>query len=262
MDKSNAQQTKKICFLSPPAEYSMADEWHEFAKQDHFWMKWRFNILQKIIPKDFIWGKTLEVGCGNGIVMSQIEKYYGCIVSGCDLNISALRNASSGKGDLYFYDIDRKYADFKEEFSTMLLFDVLEHMKDPVNFLKSAAFHIKPGGRLIIDVPAFQLFYGRYDRMVGHYKRYDIPSLNKELRLAGFSIERSTYWGLSMVPLILARKLALCFVSDEQAIKIGFLPDSELVNHILWLLGKCECALFPKLFLGTSLLVVAQKSNE
>lgn len=257
----DTQQTENINFLSSPAEYYMSDEWYQIAKPDHFWMKWRFDILKKIIPKDFIWGRTLEIGCGNGIIGNQIEGHYGCIVSGCDLNASALRNAIPGKGELYFYDINQKYVNFKEEFSTVLLLDVLEHVKDSVNFLKSAAFHLKPGGRIIIDVPAFQLFYSQYDKIVGHLRRYSILSLNRELQLAGFSIERSTYWGLSMVPLILIRKLILRFVSDKQAIKVGFQPNSKLVNYILQLLGKCECVFFPKLFLGTSLLVIAQKKN-
>lgn len=253
------QQTKKINLLSSPTEYFMADEWHKFAKPDHFWMKWRFDILKKNIPKEFFWGKTLEIGCGNGIAKDQIESYYGCVVSGCDLNISALRDSIPGEGELYLYDINQRCANFKEEFSTLLLFDVLEHIKDPVNFLKSAAFHLKPGGRIIINVPAFQLFYSQYDKVAGHLKRYNILLLNKELQLAGFSVERSTYWGLSMVPLILIRKLTLCFVTNKKVIKVGFHPNSKLINYILELFRKCECVFFTKLYLGTSLLVIAQK---
>lgn len=254
-------QTKKINLLSSPTEYFMADEWYRFAKPEHFWMQWRFDILRKNIPKDFIWGKTLEIGCGNGIAKHQIENHYGCAVSGCDLNISALRDSIPGEGELYFYDINQRRVNFKEEFSALFLFDVLEHIKDPVNFLKSAAFHLKPGGRMIINVPAFQLFYSRYDKAAGHLKRYNMWSLNKELQLAGFNVERFTYWGLSMVPLILLRKLILCFVTNKQAIKVGFQPNSRITNYILQLLRKCECAFFPKLYLGTSLLVIAQKTK-
>ena len=129
MDKLDTQQTEKIYFLSPPTEYSMGNEWHEFAKQGHFWMKWRFNILQKIIPKDFIWGKTLEIGCGNDIVMSQIEKYYGCIVSGCDLNISALRNASSGRRRSLSLYIARIYREILGRPAYLIAYDSLGREK-------------------------------------------------------------------------------------------------------------------------------------
>jgi SAM-dependent methyltransferase len=239
----------------------MDDEWYQIAQPEHFWMKWRFDILKRFIPNDFTWGKTLEVGCGYGIAGKQIEDHYGCTVSGCDLNISALRNAVPSKGKHYFYDINQRHANLKENFDTVLLLDVLEHIESPVDFLKSAAFHIKPSGRIILNTPAIQLFYSRYDRAMGHLRRYSIPALSKELRLAGFSITCSTYWGLSMVPLILARKLVLCFVSDKQTIRVGFRPACKLVNHNLELCRRFECAFFPRTFFGTSLLVMAQKKK-
>ena len=66
--------------------------------------------------------------------------------------------------------------------------DVLEHIEEPERFLRSVFFHLSPTGRLIINVPALQIFYSKYDTLVGHLRRYDINFLRQELELAGFEI--------------------------------------------------------------------------
>ena len=250
---------KKIIFLSPESDCSMADEWYEFATSDHFWMKWRFEALRRIIPENYNWGRTLEIGCGTGVVREQIENYYGCTVAGCDLNLTALQMAIESSSPIYFYNIHQKNEEFRENFSTILLLDVLEHIDDPETFLNSVSFHLKKGGRVIINVPSFQLLYSRYDKIVGHIRRYNLPSLRKELRLSGFRIERAAYWGMSLIPALMARPLILRFYRKDQIIKAGFQPGSPLIDSVLRFIMRIEYAIFSQPPSGTSLIVVAQK---
>ncbi len=252
---------QKITFLSPPSDCFMANEWYEFATSDHFWIKWRFEALRRIIPKDYIWGRTLEIGCGTGVVREQIEKYYNCTVTGCDLNLKALQMANGYTGPMYFYNIHQRHEDFRESFSTILLMDVLEHIEEPVTFLESVSFHLKPGGRLIINVPALQCLYSQYDKVGGHIRRYNIPSLKNELYLTGFSLESAAYWSLSLIPLLMIRKYILCFYRKDQIIKIGFQPVSPLIDFILRSLMRIEYLIFSKPPIGTSLIAVARKEK-
>ena len=250
-----------ITYLSSPSEYVMADEWYEFATEDHFWMKWRFRILQSIIPKEYSWGETLDIGCGNGVARKQIEECFNSSVSACDLNLRALSELSGGRGKLYFYNIHQREVEFREHFQTVLLLDVLEHIKEPVAFLDSVNFHLKPRGKVIINLPAFNFLYSGYDRVAGHSKRYTISLLRKELRQAGFILEDAVYWGASLVPLLIARKCIMLFCKDEQMIKYGFQPASPKINSLLLLFMKLECSIAVRPFIGTSLMALASKAQ-
>jgi SAM-dependent methyltransferase len=253
---------KSIVFLSSPTEFQMADEWYDFALAEHFWFQWRFRAIRETLGGDRLDEPILEVGCGNGAARGQIEEHLGCRVDGCDVNVAALRRAAPGRGDLYFYDIHQRRREWRGHFGTVLLLDTLEHIRQPERFLESAAYHLKPNGRVLITVPAFQFLYSRYDEACGHTKRYSLPVLRKELHAVGLSVERYTYWGLSLVPVIWARKLVLCFTPSDRAIAVGFQPRSKAVDQFLRALMHVECRLCPRAPIGAALVALARAGGR
>ena len=255
-----SQEPVQIVHLSTPSTYSMADEWYGFVTPSHFWIKWRFACIRKLLPKKYEWGTILDVGCGNGVVGQQIKSHYGIEASGCDLNEAALRTISMGYNKLYFYNIHQRNSEFESYFSTILLMDVLEHIDKPVEFLEAANYHLSPGGKIIINVPAIQLLYSKYDAIAGHVKRYRLTTIANELTKAGFHVECAGYWGLSLVPLLLIRKLVLNFYREENVIEIGFQPSSHLMRQLLNLLMFIETRLFTRTPIGSSLVVIATKT--
>ncbi|MDD5155670.1 MAG: class I SAM-dependent methyltransferase [Candidatus Omnitrophica bacterium] len=250
---------EKIKFLSDPAGYNMAEEWYEIAREDHFWVRLRFAILRKIAAENVFTGRVLDVGCGHGVSREQIEEHYHCAVDGCDLNLAALSRAVAGRGDLLFYNVRNRTEELKEGFSAVVLFDVLEHVPDPVEFLRSVGFHLGNEGRLIINVPALQMLFSKYDLAAGHIKRYALSSLKRELAEAGFEIEKATYWGVVFIPLLLVRRLALRFVPKEKIIQTGFRPGGRFSAFILESLSRLERMLPMQPIAGTSLMVIARK---
>lgn len=256
------QQHEGIVFLSAPSYYSMAEEWYEFVTEDHFWIKWRFTVLKNIIPHDYQWGRILDIGCGNGVVGKQIQDSWGVKISGCDLNLAALRTIPSGRFSLYFYNIHERYQEFKHFFSTISLMDVLEHIADPVEFLKAVCFHLKSDGRLIINVPAIPLLYSRYDQASGHVKRYDFSTLKRELNLSGFEIERIQYWGISLVLVLLIRKFVLLFCDQQKIMETGFNPKSDLASRFLDSIRRIECRVLPRPMFGSSIMAVVKRKTS
>lgn len=250
-----------IVLLSLPTEFNMADEWYELASAGHFWFQWRFAALRTVLYQDRLDGPILEVGCGNGVARDQLEAHYGCGVDGCDVNLFALQQARPGCGTLYFYDIHQRRSEWRDRFATVVLLDTLEHVDQPEHFLRSAAFHLQPGGRLLINVPAQQWLYSRYDRVAGHVKRYSLPLLRRELRAAGLSLERHVYWGMSLIAVALARKAVLWFCSDESTIQTGFEPGTGLVDRFLRGLMQLECWCGPRMPIGASLVALARKDG-
>lgn len=71
--------------------------------------------------------------------------------------------------------------------------NVLEHIEDDGAVLSLLHDKLKPGGRLFIYVPAFQVLYSSMDRKVGHFRRYSRGGLNEKVRAAGFRVVHSGY---------------------------------------------------------------------
>jgi hypothetical protein len=68
---------RTITYLSPPAEVSMADRWFDVAAIDHFWIRRRFEVLQRLAGGLIASAREIaEIGCGHGLLQLQIEKAY------------------------------------------------------------------------------------------------------------------------------------------------------------------------------------------
>lgn len=71
--------------------------------------------------------------------------------------------------------------------------NVLEHIEDDLGTLKQWFHLLKPGGQMLVYVPAFQLLYSSMDRKVGHFRRYTKNDLMAKSRAAGFNIVSARY---------------------------------------------------------------------
>jgi SAM-dependent methyltransferase len=92
--------------------------------------------------------------------------------------------------------------------------NVLEHIEDDAAALSQLYRVIKPGGRLLIYVPAFMVLYASMDAHVGHHRRYRLAPLRNLVREAGFEIEKSAYSDALGFFATLALK---CFESSDPA---------------------------------------------
>jgi SAM-dependent methyltransferase len=249
---------REITYLSPPAEVRMADQWYEIASIDHFWIRRRFKVLQLLAGELIFGAQTIaEVGCGNGLVQRQIEVAYGKQVAGFDLNEAALKINVSCQSPVHCYDIFQKNVSLRERFDVIFLFDVLEHIVDERSFLEALIYHLAPGGRLVLNVPAGHWAFSEYDRAAGHVRRYSIRTLRDALAPTGLRIGNWTYWGLPLVPTLLVRKLWLKGMhGNDEIIKSGFDSGSKSIDRLMGLLASCE--FIPQKLIGTSLMVVLQ----
>lgn len=79
------------------------------------------------------------------------------------------------------------------EHSAVVAYNVLEHIEDDVAALRSFAGLVRPGGRIVLIVPAFEVAMSDFDRAIGHFRRYRRGSLAERLTAAELEIERLHY---------------------------------------------------------------------
>jgi SAM-dependent methyltransferase len=248
--------TREIVYLSPPAAVSMADRWYEIASLNHFWVRRRFDVFQRLaghlVPQA---AEMAEIGCGSGLLQRQIEDRYSRKVTGFDLNEFALRQNISRLSEVCCYDICKKDPSLRSRFDLIFLLDVLEHIDDEVGFLTAILHHLAPVGYLIVNVPAGQCVYSAYDRAAGHKRRYSFRSFRSVVQRSGLSIVNWTYWGLPLLPLVVLRKLWLAGQQDnKKTITAGFDSRSGVIDRFLWRVANCE--VIPQTLAGASLMAV------
>lgn len=83
--------------------------------------------------------------------------------------------------------------DERAEHSAVVALNVLEHIEDHVGTLRSAARLLRPGGAVVLLVPAFPSAMSEFDRVIGHVRRYTTGMLGAALTDAGFRIEQLRY---------------------------------------------------------------------
>jgi SAM-dependent methyltransferase len=246
--------------LSKPAQVSMGEAWFEIAKPEHFWFVRRFEVLRKLWRPSGPSASFLEIGCGNGVLQRQFEDAFDSPMDGADLHLESLQRNLSRRGKLYCYDIFEQRADLLRRYDGIMLFDVLEHLTEPGEFLRTALQHLKPGGECLIHVPAGQWLFSAYDEAVGHQRRYSIRSLQALCESAGLTVERASYWGICLIPLLVIRKWLMGKAgSKESTIEKGMRPRSSLADR--WLLRLSRLDFLPQTIVGTSILVVAKSSG-
>lgn len=254
---------KKFIEISGNQVVSMSDEWYELTSEDNFWLRWRFEAIFKQL-KNYLIEKPniLEIGCGNGIFLKQLKSQYQIIADGCDLNSYALEHLVDGvDGSIYLYDIFERNALMTEKYDLIFLLDVLEHITDTQPFLNAVSAHLKPGGILVVNVPAHSYMFSRYDKAIGHKRRYSRKLLKQELESAGFSNLITYFWGMFLYPVVLVRKYYINWIHPKEVVKKGFTPPSGFVNSVFTFFMKLELKLFRRVFIGSSLISIVKKAD-
>ena len=78
-------------------------------------------------------------------------------------------------------------------YSALVAYNVLEHIPDQVTALRAAHRLVRPGGAVVMFVPAFEFAMGRFDRAVGHVRRYTVRSMTDAMEQAGLTVELANY---------------------------------------------------------------------
>ena len=265
-ERAVAAAGEGIEFLSPPEASDFPEEWYELGDADHFWFEWRLRSFLAqardlgLAPDRPL--RVLDVGAGAGVLRDQVEAQSAWVVDIADLNAPALRQARRGRGRTLCYNILSPEPALLESYDAVLLFDVLEHIHETRPFVDALLRHLRPGGHLLVNVPANQWLFGPYDLAAGHVRRYDKVTLPAEFAGTSLEVRDVRYWGLSLVPLLAVRKLLVrAAASKDACVRHGFEPPNPLAHGVLRALMRAETAVLDRPLLGSSLLLAGQRRS-
>ncbi len=176
----------------------------------HFWFKPRERLLSRMINKLMPAGVTaaVELGCGSGRMLPLLARLADQVVA-VDGHAALLeRAADRAHGATLIQSDVTKTPLESQQFELLMALDVLEHV-DPTAFLSEAQRLSKPGGKLLLSVPAFDLLWSEADSIAGHRCRYSPARLRSELRANGWTMLGHTFYQTFLFPLmVLTRRVA------------------------------------------------------
>ena len=147
--------------------------------------------LDRIRPLD-----TVEMGCGQGGFGARIAARGGAYV-GVEPDPQSSAVARTRVEPFGGSVITGTASDLPEsrKFDLLCAFEVLEHLEDDLGHLTTWSNLLKPGGCVLVSVPAWPHRFAPWDKHVGHFRRYTPQDLDKLLGNAGFDQVRTRVYG-------------------------------------------------------------------
>lgn len=232
------------------------------AEERHWW----YRALRSLVARELARtvarpaaARVLDAGCGTGGGLVRWRVTLGVPCYGIDLAGGALAHCAE-RGERRVAQAPLEALPFREDtFDAVVSLDVLclEGVDEPRSLAEIRRV-LRPGGSLILNLPAFAGLRGEHDRAVRIRHRYTSQELARLLRASGFAVGRIRYWNTALFPLAwLVRRLRRG--SGEATSDLVPLPGP--LNAALAALLRLETTLLARAAppFGTSVLAVAVK---
>ena len=190
-------------------ERAVFDRMAELDKE-HWWFLARRRILDQLIERVVrppVQARVLEVGCGTGHNLPMLGRFGS--VDACELDKSARTLASKRLGrkvkdarlpDLSMFE--------RNGYDMVALLDVLEHVPDDIGSLRAIHRRLKPGGALLLTVPANPWMWSAHDAAHHHFRRYTKKQLAELFLRSGLEVQLLSYFNSLLFPVVAAARLA------------------------------------------------------
>lgn len=234
-----------------PAEYELMDR----AEDRMWWYRALHARLRDALRG--VTGRILDAGCGTGGFLAGLpEQHPDLSTFGVEWDPSAARRARAKSGACVVQGSVNALPFGTCLFDAVISADVLCHASvDPTLTLAEIRRVLKPGGRLIVNMPAYAWMLSAHDLQVHNTRRLSAGATGRLLRQAGFSKVRTRYWNSLLLPLMVVQRKILVrggSVSDVAP----FPPWLDAIFHGM---TELERSLPLPLPVGGSVLAIAEK---
>src|ERR1700691_1543679 len=164
------------------------------AEDRHWWYQGRRTVLERAIEPLGLpaHAQILDAGCGSGRNMVDLARHG--TVTGVELSETSVELARArGVGEVLAGSVmDMPFDDATFDLAVSL--DVIEHLEDDVGALHELRRVTKPGGALLVTVPAYQWLWSGHDEINHHHRRYNRRTLLAAAQSGGWELERSAHF--------------------------------------------------------------------
>ena len=213
----------------------------------------------------------LEIGCSSGFLLRElITLLPGHLVFGADYTRETLELLGRKLLGVPLIQFDLTQCPLPDDFvDVIVLLNVLEHIDDHETAMAQLFRVVRPGGAVIIEVPAGPSLFDVYDRVLMHERRYAMSSLTQMAQKQGFYIERRSHLGFFIYPAFyLSKRLnqwrypAGGDVNEWQLVA-GMIKATRKSNSIMNAAMWCEQALRRYVYLpfGVRCLITCRKRD-
>jgi 2-polyprenyl-3-methyl-5-hydroxy-6-metoxy-1,4-benzoquinol methylase len=234
-DTSAEQQSSRS--LQPPMRVKLdvkEEKTLGHAVDEHWYYRSKALALEAMLGRR-LFHAVLDVGAGSGVFSKRLlrgeAKSAICIDPAYEEERQELFN---GKPICFLREIGRVKCDL------ILLMDVLEHVDDDVELVRSTLVGAAEHAHVLITVPAFQSLFSAHDIFLEHKRRYTLHQLETVVRAAGLEILSARYFFAFLLPVAATFRL----LKRQSEAKSDLKEHSNLINSALYWFHHLELPLF------------------
>lgn len=207
-------------------------------------------------------GAVLEIGSGIGNMSAYLVEHFADVTL-TDMQPEYCRRLRETFGDrpslrniysvdLAAVDFERAYPQLLGQFDTVVALNVVEHIDDHELAIRNAHRLLRPGGRVVILVPAYQWLYNALDKELGHFRRYTKKSLGEVLSGEGLRVEAMEFFNAAAIG---------GWWMAGSVLRMGKIKKGplNLYNSLVWLMRLVDKVVGKRI--GLSIIAVASRQG-
>ncbi len=234
----------------------------EQHEKTYWWHAGRLRIIEKELARQTDRKKSLKIlniGCGTGGTVRMLEKF-GEVVN-VDASDEAIKFMKKNGFD-NIIKVDGINLPFDSVvFDMVCAFDVLEHIDKDTDAMREWRRVLKPNGKIMMTVPAYQWLWSAHDESLSHYRRYTTRRLRAIAKTVNLRPIKLTYAIVFSFILVVGFRLLASVFKKKTTSESSYVELPRVVNNLFIGLLFIEASLhgFLKFPFGTSVLAVFKK---
>jgi len=261
---ARCRKLRKVAYFWGTMNIEYEVKYHQI-EENYWWFQARRDMVFRLVQDLHLATNAtiLEIGCSGGPLLQRLRNTGYTNLTGIDVSEVGIAVAQQ-RGIPNVSCMDGTNLTFPDaSFDLVVASDVLEHIEDEAQALREWTRVLRPGGQLLIFVPAFQFLWGRHDEVNRHFRRYTAAQLATSMQSAGLKIRRRSYWNVSLFfPTATVRLFKRLLPEEKKPAKDDFFATPPLLNTLLSGVIRAENRLLQALNapVGVSVFVLAVKA--
>ncbi|MGI9292801.1 MAG: class I SAM-dependent methyltransferase [Pseudomonadales bacterium] len=226
----------------------------------HWWFVARRKIFTEVLGSSTLPAaqQIVDVGCGTGGNLTLLRQF-GDVV-GLELNADVVTMAAT-HGQVVLGGDTRSWPIAANSVDMFTAFDVLEHIADDKSAMLNLFASLKPGGSLVLSVPAYPWLWSEHDESLHHQRRYVLPDIVTLAASVGFSVEYASYHNCILFPVSFMLRIVSRFSGGLFGVDENRVP-AQPINRLLQAIYSFERHIVKRKWrmpFGLSIIAVLRK---